>query len=93
MTDPAVYGRHLPAPNREVKIPDPPARSPTPPTKLVALKRGYKFTTEDQEYFHKFISWRLQQNPSLTRQEICELLAVKVRTLSLQLFQLNKCSA
>lgn len=73
-----VYGGRLPAPNAEIKIPDPPSRSPSPPTNLVLRGRGYKYTTEDREFFVKFIGWRLKQDPTLTRLDICNLLAEKV---------------
>ncbi|KAF8203835.1 hypothetical protein BJ912DRAFT_941171 [Pholiota molesta] len=45
-----------------------PSRSPTPPT---------RYTPEDREYFIKFVGWRLKQNPSLTRNELCDLIAQK----------------
>lgn len=78
MTLPAQYGRDLPPPNMEVQIPEPPSRSPTPPTNLVPMAKGFKFTKDDQEYFHKFIAWRLMDDPEQTRANICELLAEKV---------------
>lgn len=74
-----VYGDRLPPPNAEVKVPPPPSRSPTPPTTLIPHKgRGYKYTQDDRDFFHKFISWRLKSNPNLTRNDLCNLLAEKV---------------
>lgn len=73
-----VFGTRLPAPNAVVKVPDPPSRSPDPPTNVVPQRRGNKFTTEDREFFIKFIGWRLRQNPGLNRQGLCEMLAEKV---------------
>jgi hypothetical protein len=70
-----------------MKIPDPPSRSPTPPTKIVPHNgRGNKFTPEDKDFFLKFVSWRLKEDPSLTRNDLCELLAEKVR-LSSRMFR------
>jgi len=74
-----VYGGRLPAPNAEIKIPDPPSRSPSPPTNIIPHRgRGHKYTAEDREFFIKFVGWRLKQDPTLTRLDICNLLAEKV---------------
>lgn len=73
-----VFGNGLLPPNACIKIPDPPSRSPSPPTNVVFQRRGNRYTKEDREYFIKFLSWRLKQNPSLSRQELCEMLAEKV---------------
>lgn len=79
ITAPApVFGGRLPAPHADIKIPDPPSRSPTPPTIVIHQGRGNKYTPEDREYFIKFVGWRLKQNPSLTRNEICDLISQKV---------------
>lgn len=73
-----VYDDHLPPPNADIKIPPPPSRSPTPPTKVIPHNRGgHKFTPEDRTYFIKFISWRLKCDPSLGRNDLCEQLAEK----------------
>ncbi|KIK70844.1 hypothetical protein GYMLUDRAFT_235259 [Collybiopsis luxurians FD-317 M1] len=72
------YSSRLPAPNAEIKIPDPPSRSPTPPSRLVPHAKGYRFTSEDREFFIKFVQWRLKGDPSLTRNDLCEQLAQKV---------------
>lgn len=88
LTAPApVFGDHLPAPNAEIKIPEPPSRSPSPPTIVIPHRgRGNKYTPEDREFFLKFISWRLKGDPTLTRHDLCEQLAEKVsRDNSIQL--------
>ncbi|KAF8913008.1 hypothetical protein CPB84DRAFT_1841435 [Gymnopilus junonius] len=73
-----VYGERLPAPNAEIKIPDPPSRSPSPPTNIIPHRgRGNKYTKEDRDFFIRFIGWRLKQDPSLTRLDLCNLLAEK----------------
>ncbi|KAF8647940.1 hypothetical protein AX16_006472 [Volvariella volvacea WC 439] len=72
-----VFGKRLPAPHTAVKIPEPPSRSPTPPAKIVPATLGNKYTPEDREFFHKFIAWRLKQDPTLTRFQLCEMLAQK----------------
>ncbi|PPQ62997.1 hypothetical protein CVT24_006103 [Panaeolus cyanescens] len=80
LTGPApVYGSRLPPPNAEIKPPEPPSRSPTPPTHVVAshVGRGNKYTQEDREFFIKFIGWRLKQDPTLTRNDLCQALAEK----------------
>jgi hypothetical protein len=59
-------------------VPPPPSRSPTPPTDIVVGKNGNKYTEADRKYFIKFISWRLKQDPALSKAELCELLSEKV---------------
>ena len=80
LTAPApVFGNRLPAPNAEIKIPDPPSRSPSPPTNIIPHRgRGNKYTQEDRDFFIKFVGWRLKQDPTLSRQDICDLLSQKV---------------
>ncbi|SJL05555.1 uncharacterized protein ARMOST_08922 [Armillaria ostoyae] len=78
-THTAVFDRHLPPPHADLKIPDPPSRSPTPPTRVVPQGRGNKFTPEDKDFFLKFILRRLKEDPSLSRNDLCELLAEKAR--------------
>lgn len=73
-----VYNDQMPAPNSELKIPDPPTRSPSPPTRVIPQGRGNKYTEEDRHFFLQFISWRLKQDPSLTRNDLCNMLAEKV---------------
>jgi hypothetical protein len=73
-----VYNDQMPAPNSELKIPDPPSRSPSPPTRVIPQGRGNKYTEEDRQFFLRFISWRLKQDPSLTRNDLCNMLADKV---------------
>ncbi|KAJ6519674.1 hypothetical protein C8R45DRAFT_952315 [Mycena sanguinolenta] len=73
-----VYNERLPPPNTELKIPEPPSRSPSPPTEAIPHNRGgHKFTPYDREYFIKLIQWRLKSDPTLVRSELCELLAEK----------------
>ncbi|KAJ7275189.1 hypothetical protein B0H12DRAFT_1318996 [Mycena haematopus] len=73
-----VYNERLPPPNTELKIPEPPSRSPSPPTEVIPHNRGgHKFTPYDREYFIKFMQWRLKGDPTLVRSELCELLAEK----------------
>lgn len=82
-----VYGDRLPAPHAEIKIPDPPSRSPSPPTNVIPHRgRGNKYTNEDRDFFIKFVGWRLKQDPSLTRHDICDLLAEKVSFTNFCLF-------
>ncbi|KAJ3516452.1 hypothetical protein NLJ89_g1102 [Agrocybe chaxingu] len=72
-----VFGARLPAPNADIRIPEPPSRSPSPPTNIIPHVRGNKYTKEDREFFIKFIGWRLKRDSSLNRQDLCELLAKK----------------
>ncbi|EIW86857.1 hypothetical protein CONPUDRAFT_148902 [Coniophora puteana RWD-64-598 SS2] len=67
----------LPPPHMDIQIPDPPSRSPTPPTLVVSGTHGNKYTPADRDYFIKFISWRLKNDPSLNKKELCELLEKK----------------
>ncbi|KAF9056522.1 hypothetical protein BJ165DRAFT_1434177 [Panaeolus papilionaceus] len=79
LTGPApVYGNRLPPPNAEIKAPEPPSRSPTPPTRVIShLGRGNKYTQEDRKFFIKFIGWRLKHDSTLTRNDLCQALAEK----------------
>ena len=67
---PPTFHRGLPAPHADLKVPEPPSRSPTPPTIIVPKGRGNKFTDEDKTFFLKFISRRLKEDPSLTRNDL-----------------------
>jgi hypothetical protein len=73
-----VYDDRLPAPNAELRVPEPPSRSPSPPTTIIPQGRGNKYTAEDREFFLKFISWRLKRDPTLNRNDLCAQLAEKV---------------
>ena len=83
-----VFDDRLPPPNKEIRIPPPPSRSPSPPREIVPQGRGNKYTSEDRDFFIKFISWRLKGNPKLTRMELCEQLAGKV---SIEIRDLPSC--
>lgn len=72
-----VYNDRLPPSHAEIKIPEPPSRSPSPPTRVIPAGRGNKYTEEDRQFFLKFISWRLKQDSSLTRNDLCNMLAEK----------------
>ncbi|KAJ7596879.1 hypothetical protein C8J56DRAFT_918556 [Mycena floridula] len=69
------FNWNLLPPNASIKIPDPPSRSPTPPATVIPRGRGNKFTPEDKSFFLKFLTWRLKHNSSLSRQELCVMLA------------------
>ncbi|KAG5647594.1 hypothetical protein DXG03_008947 [Asterophora parasitica] len=78
LTAPApVFGDRMPPPNADIQIPEPPSRSPTPPTIVIPQGRGNKYTPEDRDFFLKFIAWRLQGDPTLTRNDLCVMLAEK----------------
>jgi hypothetical protein len=51
------------------------------PTKVVKGVRGNRYTAEDKKYFAKYVSWALQDDPSLTKGEIIARLAERVRRL------------
>ncbi|KAI6108458.1 hypothetical protein EDD16DRAFT_1619579 [Pisolithus croceorrhizus] len=70
--------RGLTPPHADIPIPDPPSRSPTPPTKIHIGTHGNRYTPEDRDYFIKFITWRLKHDPSSTKKELCDQLAIKV---------------
>jgi hypothetical protein len=72
------YPLGLLPPHADIVVPEPPSRSPTPPTRIVPGGRGNRYTDEDQEYFIKFISWRLKGDPDLGQRALCEMLAEKV---------------
>ena len=72
---------NLMPPQVDIPLPNPPSRSPTPPAVVQVGTNGNKYTKEDREYFLKFLVWRLKQDPSLTKKEICELLHEKVNNI------------
>lgn len=72
---------NLMPPQVHIPLPEPPSRSPTPPAVVQVGSNGNKYTKEDREYFIKFLVWRLKQDPSLTKKELCELLYKKVNNL------------
>ncbi|KAJ7287567.1 hypothetical protein C8J57DRAFT_1284301 [Mycena rebaudengoi] len=56
----------------------PPARSPTPPTRVVrSTYGGNLFTADDVEYLKKYIDYCHEQGLVLSLREICERIAVK----------------
>ncbi|KAG2159707.1 uncharacterized protein EDB93DRAFT_1259894 [Suillus bovinus] len=61
----------------DITLPRPPSRSPTPPTRIEPGTNGNRYTEEDRAYFLKFISWRLSQDASLTKKELCAMLNEK----------------
>lgn len=70
--------RGLTPPYPDIPVPDPPSRSPTPPTKVQLGANGNRYTQADRDYFFKFITWRLKLDPSSTKKELCDQLAEKV---------------
>ncbi|KAH7928499.1 hypothetical protein BV22DRAFT_1004565 [Leucogyrophana mollusca] len=64
-------------PHADIKVPEPPSRSPSPPTRVEAGTHGNRYTDEDKAYFINFLTWRLKEDPTLTKKAICELLAQK----------------
>ncbi|KAH7885920.1 hypothetical protein F5I97DRAFT_1876407 [Phlebopus sp. FC_14] len=64
-------------PQADIRLPKPPSRSPTPPTKVQNGTNGNRYTKEDRDYFINLISWRLKQDPSLTKKQLCEQLYEK----------------
>ncbi|EMD42154.1 hypothetical protein CERSUDRAFT_110691 [Gelatoporia subvermispora B] len=62
----------------ETRVPEPPSRSPTPPTRVVPRGRGNAFTPEDHSYFIAFLQRRLAERPRSTRDELCKTLEEKV---------------
>lgn len=77
---------NLMPPQADIPLPEPPSRSPTPPAVVQVGTNGNKYTKEDREYFLNFLVWRLKQDPSLTKKELCELLNEKVNTVRIFLF-------
>ncbi|KAL5528357.1 hypothetical protein ACEPAF_7493 [Sanghuangporus sanghuang] len=56
----------------------PPARSPTPPTRVIkSTYGGNLFTADDIEYLKKYIDYCQEQGLVLSLREICERVAVK----------------
>lgn len=76
---------NLMPPQVDIPLPEPPSRSPTPPTIVQVGTNGNRYTKEDRDYFIKFLMWRLKQEPSLTKKELCELLHEKVNNVHVRL--------
>jgi hypothetical protein len=75
--EPSLNLKLLP-PQADMRLPDPPTRAPTPPTRVVRGSNGNRFTPEDKEFFIKFIHFELENDPDLTKHELCVKLAEKV---------------
>ncbi|KIM85138.1 hypothetical protein PILCRDRAFT_817120 [Piloderma croceum F 1598] len=76
--EPSLNLKLLP-PQADIKLPDPPSRPPTPPTRVVrGSNGGNRYTPEDKEFFIKFIHYELENDPSLTKHDLCVKLAEKV---------------
>ncbi|KAL0574704.1 hypothetical protein V5O48_007262 [Marasmius crinis-equi] len=57
---------------------NPPARSPTPPTRVIkSTYGGNLFTADDIEYLKKYIDYCQEQGLVLSLREICERIAIK----------------
>ncbi|KAL4070813.1 hypothetical protein J3A83DRAFT_4245584 [Scleroderma citrinum] len=69
--------RGLPLPHADIPVPEPPSRSPSPPTEILLGTHGNRYTPEDRDYFIKFLTWRLKHDPSLTKKQLCDQLAEK----------------
>ena len=78
---PRVRRHHSSSWLSDLPIPPPPEDEPLPPTKVVKGFRGNRYTAEDKKYFAKYVSWALENDPSLTKSEIVARLAEKVRRL------------
>ncbi|KAF9244561.1 hypothetical protein BU15DRAFT_71533 [Melanogaster broomeanus] len=76
---PSYENPNLMPPQVHISLPDPPSRSPTPPTLIQPGTNGNKYTKEDREYFVNFITWRLNQNPSLTKRELSDKILATYR--------------
>ena len=70
-------------PQVHIPLPETPSRSPTPPAVVQVGTNGNRYTKEDREYFLNFLVWRLKEDPSLTKKELCELLHEKVNNIRL----------
>ncbi|KAH9009559.1 hypothetical protein EDB83DRAFT_2453145 [Lactarius deliciosus] len=75
---PRVRRHHSSSWDPDLSIPTPSEDEPLPPTKVVKVVRGNLYTAEDKKYFVKYISWAIQNDPSLTKGEIIARLAEKV---------------
>ncbi|KIJ68607.1 hypothetical protein HYDPIDRAFT_106819 [Hydnomerulius pinastri MD-312] len=64
-------------PQADIPLPDPPSRSPSPPTVIQAGINGNRYTKEDRDYFINFLLWRMKNDPSLTKRDLCEQLYEK----------------
>ncbi|KAH9037206.1 hypothetical protein EDB84DRAFT_1477015 [Lactarius hengduanensis] len=75
---PRVRRHHSSSWDPDLSNPSPPEDEPLPPTKVVKVVRGNLYTAEDKKYFAKYISWAIQNDPSLTKGEIIARLAERV---------------
>lgn len=91
-THPIPLGSESPLPPRvrrhhssswlsDLAIPPPPEVEPLAPTKVVKGFRGNRYTAEDKKYFSRYVSWALQDDPSLTKGEIIARITERVRGL------------
>ena len=70
----------------DIRIPDGPFRSPSPPVFSSTRERN-KCTQQDSEYMLKLISWERSRNPNVSKVELSRKLAQKARSLIHILFE------
>ncbi|KAI0082255.1 hypothetical protein K474DRAFT_850750 [Panus rudis PR-1116 ss-1] len=58
-------------------IPPVPSRSPSPPTSILPAPRGNQFTAEDSTYLVDMFLWTCKNNPSVSKNDVFELLGQK----------------
>ncbi|KAJ7177771.1 hypothetical protein C8R46DRAFT_1212500 [Mycena filopes] len=68
----------LPPPNSEVRIPNPPTQSPTPPARVA----GSQFSPTEKAYFIDFIMWRLEGEPIQSRNSVYMLMQTQTGRLA-----------
>ncbi|TFK56951.1 hypothetical protein OE88DRAFT_77269 [Heliocybe sulcata] len=61
----------------DIKVPEPPSRSPSPPRNIVPAPggKGNRYTAEDKAYFPLKVAWEVKQNPRATKNEILQRIA------------------
>lgn len=68
-----------------------PSRCPTPPTEVIYLDaagRAARYTEADRNFLVSYSRWRLNQEPSLTKEALVRELAEKVR-ITMDVYLLN----
>ncbi|KAL6302153.1 hypothetical protein BKA93DRAFT_827615 [Sparassis latifolia] len=63
--------------HNNLRIPELPSRTPSPPLSETAPRKGKRFMEEDKDFFIKFIQRKLSKNPYLKQAKLCALLAEK----------------
>ncbi|EPQ60523.1 hypothetical protein GLOTRDRAFT_135196 [Gloeophyllum trabeum ATCC 11539] len=71
---------------QDIKVPEPPSRSPSPPTNVIPAPggKGNRYTPEDKAWFPLKIAWEVKRNPRITKNELLQKIEERAPHHSIQ---------